>query len=434
MRKAFRVLRGFFLLMLLSLPSWAGADDLGAGRKALQSHSYKEAESHFVTAVSHASSNTAKAQALKLLGIAQYMQGKRKDATTSFRRAKGLDAGLGLRSDEILEVSLVDFYNSITPQAASPLVTPTPKAPHIKPLQSPPALVPSPPTERDVTARLQVLSSVSEARVSVDGIPRGRISDLVTLSVGVHEIVVQAEGYKPFKQSLITKAGELMTLTVNLEADIPSAPAMNPPTPPAIAKNETEEAPPATAAKKTRPVRTPKPITPITKAQKSSTPTTSSTDLESWAHWMPLGVPQFMADQPITGSLFALGQVGALGGGIALFMTASKDVISLDEYTAAREAESATITDTNKRNGFDDETQAEYDTRSAQIQTKSLQANILYGIAAGLWATSVVVSLASSSSASVAESSDEGRGFKTSSAQWKVGMDSPVSFGFSASF
>jgi hypothetical protein len=85
---------------------------------------YLETETSLTQALETTQAPSEKAKIYKLMGIAQYMQGKRALAATSFKYAKAFEQNLQIQSSEVADPSIIDFFNSIpTPQASPKAAT-----------------------------------------------------------------------------------------------------------------------------------------------------------------------------------------------------------------------------------------------------------------------------------------------------------------------
>ena len=96
---------------------------------------FKGAETSLQQALSRTSGSAAKAKVYKLLGIVQYMTGKKSNAEQSFETAVSLDPSTTVGNDEVLDESVVPFFNAAkakvksAPQAKAARAAPQAKAP-----------------------------------------------------------------------------------------------------------------------------------------------------------------------------------------------------------------------------------------------------------------------------------------------------------------
>lgn len=315
-----------------------------------------------------------KAQLYKMLGLNQYMQGKRAEATGSFQKAKSLSPKIQITSLEMIDSTVLDFFNSIeTPAAAEPEKvepTPIPQATHKKPRKE--TVV----TKQETgPTKLLILSNVINARVVVDGVTRGRVGDLIPIDPGYHNVDIYATGYVNELQTLNMEAGQLNRYTITLEK-IPEETAPTPISPAPV------EAPqkvvsenvkkPAAKKKPRRKISTAKEV----HKQDSKKDKPKEYTLSEPIYAIPFGVPQYAQGKILTGLGFSILQGATLGFSISRFMDVSSTINETNTTVNERNVEESQIQNTKDRQAFAAATDQYYSEQVTAIQALQKEAYI----------------------------------------------------------
>lgn len=106
---------GFYALILTllvwSLP--AKAQTFEDGYQSYVRNQFPVAELQFKSALKKVSSDEERGIILKFIGICQFMRGDKKNAGNSFFQAVGFDRSLSIDTEEVLDPSVISFFNSI---------------------------------------------------------------------------------------------------------------------------------------------------------------------------------------------------------------------------------------------------------------------------------------------------------------------------------
>ncbi len=104
------------IICLLAIPL-TGTAQIGSqkafeqGYQAYMRNQFPIAEAHFRRAIQAATTNEDKAFILKFLGVSQYMRGDRRSAIGTFKNAVLLDPKISVFKEEVLDVSVITFFN-----------------------------------------------------------------------------------------------------------------------------------------------------------------------------------------------------------------------------------------------------------------------------------------------------------------------------------
>lgn len=111
-------LRLFYVLLMLAGTLSSGllqaqTQAFEAGYQAYMRNQFPVAEAHFKRALTATKTREDRAFILKFLGISQYMRGDRKQAANTFYQAFMNDPRTSIYLEEVLDPSVVEFYNSL---------------------------------------------------------------------------------------------------------------------------------------------------------------------------------------------------------------------------------------------------------------------------------------------------------------------------------
>jgi hypothetical protein len=231
-----QVLRQLFIYVLsfsvAMPPAWmmsavvhtetAEASTYALGYSKYQKGDFKGAEQALRQSFSKNPDKATQGKTYKLLGICQYMLGNKNGATDSFRRALQLVPSTRVSPTEVLDESVVGFFNGVESRYAKTAKTAVKKATKKTPKQAAaPAAAPaktasaggSKPLKKTF---LKVLSNVANASISIDGILAGQVNSLINTDPGKITIEVTAPGYKSKTVSVNISPNQENTITVNL--------------------------------------------------------------------------------------------------------------------------------------------------------------------------------------------------------------------------
>jgi hypothetical protein len=226
------------------------AQSFNAGNKLYTKGDFKAAANAFKAALKNESSPMEKAKLHKYAGICEYMLGKTDLAGNNFKKALKLNPAISISQNEVLDESVIGFFNKSKTEVAS--ARPAPAAP--RPVRKPDAPAPAvaqvqPPQQGDKALKskfgkptkityLRVTSNVQDATVMVDGILSGNTNTLVEADPGTVVIEVSANGYLSRKIRTKILPNRENMLSVNLverPKPKPKAPAVVPAKPQALA-------------------------------------------------------------------------------------------------------------------------------------------------------------------------------------------------------
>lgn len=310
-----------------------------------------------------------RAQTLKVLGLAQYMQGKRNEAADSFKLAKKLSPLIRIQKNEILDETVLDFFNSIEAPAPSIEEEVVPKKKTRK------AVAPEPVEQKaePVPTNILIISNVIEGRIIIDGFFRGRVGDTIPIDPGTHSVEVYANGYQNEVQTLQIEASHLNKFTFKLEKL------------PETQKPEVKvEAPPV---KKEEPKEEKKVV--VHKKKKKHKPLPKPPEeMAEGLYFIPFGVPQFIQGKPWTGLGFSLLQVVGFGFTVARTLEANQVTSDTNSTVDSRNAQEAQIADPAQRKAFASATDDYYSSQLSQIDELRTQAYLSLGFFALCWVAS----------------------------------------------
>ncbi|NRA45649.1 MAG: PEGA domain-containing protein [Oligoflexales bacterium] len=383
------------LAMTMTMASPSLSQSYSAGYNKYVQGDFEGAEKAFQITLNKRLTTAEKARIYKMLGITQYMQGKRIAAEASFQKAKGMNPYINISPSEVLDESVVTFFNTIE----------APKGP-----------TPPPNSGGTVSQEtfLKVYANPSFAQVVVDGVNLGRAGGLIKVSPGFHKIEVSAKNYKTHSQPIDVKKGQVNNISINLVKI--SEPAVSKPAPvkavppPAVKKDRKVK-----KVKKRRVVR-PKQVKKVRKKRKRvvAKPTTKSAPKKmTFAHYMPFGVGQFLNGDSTLGITTAtLQAIGAGYGTYLWFFVADPQAQENIEEAERLEAER----DRNYQPGTDDFIDATTAIDDFRIRKNGEtdpiyeQSQIIHAAWITIWFASVIqayVKLKSDDNASASNSSDK---------------------------
>ena len=173
------------------------------------------AEGILARAVKESMPPAKKAQAYKILGVAQYNQGKKSEALASFKSALALNASSVIRSDEVFDASVVGFFTKIKSSAeatAKKAKTPEPSSPG----DAPGRQAKSAKNDKAAANTRFVIKANADAHIYIDGILVGNAGDELDTKAGWNSAVLKAKGYKNKSVKMNIKPGVVNEFHVDL--------------------------------------------------------------------------------------------------------------------------------------------------------------------------------------------------------------------------
>lgn len=368
----------FISILLSSLfSSRVIADAYSDGYNKYLQGDFSGAESAFKSALGPSLSDFEKGRIYKMLGISQYMQGKRAEAEGSFKNAKKVQPHITISASEVLDQTVLDFFNSVE--------TPKSQVQKAEPKASTPA--PEKYVEQEKKARLIVSSNISSAKVLLDNTQSITLNQEIELSPGTHTIEVSSyPDYATVKQDINLDANKLTKMNFTLRKKTSSEekkPSIIPtPTPEpnisdADSKNKKD------VKKKKRPTH----VNKISKDPKySGVPKSNEADL---LYILPMGIPQFSQGKHLLGSLLGLGQFVGIAGYVYLNGQADKKATETNEVIAQRTEEMDRLPE-SEQEAYYQETLSIFNEKNSSIDAQRTQGNYGLMLFFGLWAISTI--------------------------------------------
>lgn len=243
LRQSFRVGLSLLVSVSLTFPTQAFGQSLAVGNAKYLRGDFKGAETSLIQALSTKPPAGESAKIFKLLGIAQYMQGNQAAASHSFSRALSLSPGLRIDPGEVLDESVIGFFDKKRtasapsgknqtntasanqkriPRSASPATAPTKTAAAPGPKAA--ARDGSSSSRPAKQTILKIQTNVVHAQISIDGILAGRSGELINTDPGVVPVEITAPGYVLKKLNVTITKDRENALNVTLEKIAPPPP------------------------------------------------------------------------------------------------------------------------------------------------------------------------------------------------------------------
>lgn len=309
----------YFMVLTLSLvtPSMAISQSYSAGYSKYVQGDFEGAEKAFQITLNKRLTTAEKARIYKMLGITQYMQGKRIAAESSFQQAKKLNPFINISPSEVLDESVVTFFETIQ----------APKGPTAPPVAK---------KEPSQETFLKVYANPSYAQVAVDGVNLGRAGGLIKVTPGFHNIEVSAKNYKTHSQPIDVKKGQVNNISITLikitEKTTPKPAPVKAAEPPAVSKERKAKVKKVKKRKPTKPTR-PKQVKKVRKKRKRYVKTVkpSGSGKMTFFHFLPFGAGQYINNDTGLGIAFSITQaIGFSYGTYLWFIDAESFVAESD--------------------------------------------------------------------------------------------------------
>ncbi|MBP6217118.1 MAG: PEGA domain-containing protein [Oligoflexales bacterium] len=389
-RKTLLSLRSTSLTILLLLLTFFSsltvhAETYGEAYNKYVQGDFVGAEASFKASLENSGSNFEKARTYKMLGISQYMLGKRQEAEDSFKDAKKLQKEIQIEPSEVLDESVLEFFKAVE----APHEAPAPKSPTVR--ESVPAAVDPIPAQKK--ARLLISSNVQDAKVVIDSQLLWSLWQELELEPGIHEVEVSAPEYSTLKRPVNLEQGKLAKVQFNLkkrgsaEDKVPTPPPPPSSTPEVpVSEIKPEEAkvePPAKAVRK--------------KGKKRKTAQTSPYPINSGKpnpllSFLPFGAGQFSQGKTLLGAGFLVGQIAGLGLFYTRYTEADSMTESANKVLAQRQSTLESLPE-DQQQGYFDETTSYYASQNVKISTARTNGYYGLGLFLGLWIASSLEAL-----------------------------------------
>ena len=364
------------------------------------------AEKLFKQALGKARSSSDRAYIHKMLGITQYMQGKAKTARESFEMAKKISPNIEIQSTEVLDESVIRFFNSIK----APKPKPKPKPPKPKPKKittapkpPPPRRAPAPrrlPPRRPPRAKapkvvvvednsfLEIRCNIRNAQVYIDGNSVGSADQVLKVTPGIRQVRITASGYRDRVKSVHVKKDHHVILNEHFSNSDRKAPKKEYHNSRRTVKEKVRP------RKKSKSRKAPKEdsfMPPKKRAKKSS-----RKKPDSILYFLPFGIGQFANGDTAVAAGFLASQAAFLAYGMQLQLDANAKTVETNDEIERREAARAELPEDQQQADVEDTLNFRAD-QSAEIDQMLTNSNISLGLFGLLWAGSVVQAFSSAS-------------------------------------
>lgn len=199
------------IISILATPSTILAQSYSAGYKKYTMGDFPGAERALKAAIPRSRSTANRANIMKLLGIAQYMQGKSRDATYSFQQALKYNSKISISSNEVLNSSVISFFSKVKrsykpkkrqAQRKTSSRRPSKRGPRYgKPVK---------------TTTINIRSNAPRASILIDGIIAGSTNENIEVSKGVITLTLKSKGYKSKSFRVRVHGNKQNAFTLNL--------------------------------------------------------------------------------------------------------------------------------------------------------------------------------------------------------------------------
>lgn len=376
-------------LMLLSMIPDAFSQSYSTGYSKYVKGDFAGAENAFKLTLNKSISDAEKARLHKMIGISQYMQGKRIAAETSFQQAKALNPYINISASEVLDDSIIPFFNTV---------------------QAAPSKASSRPAPAAASTTLKIYANVPGATITVDGVKLGTIGKPISVTPGIHEVTVSARGYQAVTQPIDIRSGVANNLSVNLKKATSTKPEpapviLTPPDPvpePKVTKSDAE-----TKKDKVKKSRKKSKISKsgskkvVRKRKTRRKKSGSSKSKPSTALYMaPFGTGQYVNQKPLLGATFTVLQGGSLIYGVMQFLASEKLLNETNAEIERQDEERAQITDPTLREQAQKDAETYQADQQAKLDSIYLQQIIGFSVFGISWAASIIEAFMSGPSGS----------------------------------
>ncbi len=232
-RTAAGVVRACLVYLLSFTLLWGGALPIPStqartyaeGNKRYMTGDFKGAEAALRQALPTTRVAKDKAKVHKLLGICEYMLGKRTNAAANFQAALRLDPSTQISPAEVLDESVIAYFNAQKTPTRPAAAKPATPARGNTPIAGKAAK----------TTSLLVNSNVPGATITIDGILAGNVGNRIEADPGKLLLEIAAKGHITKRVTTTIHANHENIITVNLDKIPPPKPKAPPPTPASVA-------------------------------------------------------------------------------------------------------------------------------------------------------------------------------------------------------
>ena len=326
------------------------------------------AERSFRDALTNSGSTSEQSRIHKMLGITQYMQGKRVEAEKSFKRSKTLNPRIRISKDEVLDESIIDFFDGIQVR-------------RVKPSAAPPTATKDSSLNKETY--LRVVSNVRHARIVVDSRHRGGPGALIPVRPGIHEVEVYAKNYNRVGLPIEVLKGRVNDVTINLQK-IKSELKTD-------SRSEISAAKDVKAKKKVKKRKKRKKRRLKRLPPKSTTKETGSFTkrVDESLYFLPFGLSHFLEGSYLWGSMYALTQISGLGFYAYKFSEENRILDESNDEIAIRDEQQKALSDDQKQAFYEESLQIfnENKERADAVATESYLGLTLF---ATFWLGSVL--------------------------------------------
>ncbi|MFK7874061.1 MAG: tetratricopeptide repeat protein [Oligoflexales bacterium] len=366
------------LVILMTWSLCAHASDYSSGYSKYIRGDFAGAEADFRKAAA-TSSSTRKARALKMLGISHYMQGERTAAEQSFKQAKSLDPNIRIAPSEVLDESVLSFFNGVR----------SPQTPQTKPSQ--PSLRPTTivQTPERIPTYIRIISNVRTARFLINGQPMGLVNKPTRIRPGVVQVEVTAPGYQRYVGPHRIKPGSDNAVRVTL-LKISTATPLNTPKQVVKAVKQRQKIKPKIKPqqKNIKDLKRRKPKRRIIQKNIRTTVSKKTPSVHPLIHFLPLGMNHFIQNQNTFGAVFGISQASFLVYSFIKNTEGNQVTEETDNTISERNNEFSRMTDQNARAEHQQETNDFYNQRLNYINAIYQESNISAGIFILTWGAS----------------------------------------------
>lgn len=192
-----------FILCFSFYPNSVNA--ASAGKSLYEKGNFQGAIQAYSRELKGEKGSQGRANILKMIGICQYNIGQSSAAKSSFQKAKKLSPHLTIQSNEVLDESVIGFFNSISSPAHKQVSKP----------QGEVALAPNAKSAK--STKLIVYSNASNATILIQGIMAGTVGTEIEVDPGKSQLTLNADGYKSAIANATIKPNRTNSFEINLK-------------------------------------------------------------------------------------------------------------------------------------------------------------------------------------------------------------------------
>ncbi|MEZ4743873.1 MAG: hypothetical protein R3B45_15750 [Bdellovibrionota bacterium] len=222
-----KVVAAYLSIHTLLFSSTGFSQSLESGMKKYRVGDLVDAEDDFRAAAAKATGRK-KATILKMLGICQYMLGDMSSSKKNFKTALKLNPSLQISPKDVLDESVLPFFNSLKQTTVNkkadskPVIPKTIVKKQAKAIAKKASTTPKPSPKKNAKppviekTTIKVLANIKDAGVMAGGIPIGRVNENIDIQPGFINISVLANGYDTVNKNMTIIANRTNYLRVTL--------------------------------------------------------------------------------------------------------------------------------------------------------------------------------------------------------------------------